>query len=197
MDKNPELPPLSAIILAGGEGRRMQGADKGLIDYQGAPLIAHVSRRLPPQVAQRIISCNRNTHLYSRFGDTIGDDPTLGQFAGPLAGLATALSICRHDWVLVTPCDLPYYPTEFAQTAWAALQQHIAQHPQAAPIAVAHDGKQRQHLCLLLHRQERHWVYQALSQHPAVKHYLDSRQALEISLSDCDAFINFNDRDML
>lgn len=197
MDKNPELPPLSAIILAGGEGRRMQGADKGLIDYHGMPLIAHVSHRLPAQVDQRIISCNRNTDRYSRFGDTIGDERTLGNFAGPLAGLATALSICRHDWVLVTPCDLPHYPTEFAAKAWQALQQHRQQHPHAAPIAVAHDGKQRQHLCLLLHRQERPAILQALAQNPAVKRYLDERQALAILLDECDAFININDRGML
>lgn len=197
MDKNPELPALSAIILAGGEGRRMQGADKGLIDYQGRSLISHVIARLPSTVTQRVISCNRNAHRYARYGETIADDASLGVFAGPLAGLATALSVCQQEWVLVVPCDLPHYPTQFAQQAWQQLQQQRQDHPHIALIAVAHDGQQRQNLCLLLHRQERQHILSALAQRPAVKHYLDTRQALQILLKDRDAFINFNDRDML
>jgi|JI10StandDraft_1071094.scaffolds.fasta_scaffold40563_4 molybdopterin-guanine dinucleotide biosynthesis protein A len=197
MDKNPELPPLSAIILAGGEGRRMQGADKGLVDYQDLPLIAHVSRRLPSVVRERIISCNRNANRYSRYGSTISDDPRFGSFAGPLAGLATALAICQQDWVLVTPCDLPNYPTDFAEQAWQTLQQHLTQQPNAAPIAVAYDGNRRQNLCLLLHRQERAAIQTALTTSAAVRDYLDQRQAVQIHIQDCDAFINFNDRGML
>ncbi|HEN8709542.1 TPA: NTP transferase domain-containing protein, partial [Pseudomonas putida] len=36
------LPPCSILILAGGRGQRMGGRDKGLVDWQGEPLIAHV-----------------------------------------------------------------------------------------------------------------------------------------------------------
>ena len=33
---------VSAWLLAGGEGRRMQGQDKGLVSWQGRPLAAWV-----------------------------------------------------------------------------------------------------------------------------------------------------------
>ncbi len=33
---------ITAAILAGGEGSRMQGRDKGLIELAGRPLVAHV-----------------------------------------------------------------------------------------------------------------------------------------------------------
>ena len=34
------LPRCSVLLLAGGRGQRMGGADKGLLDWQGRPLIA-------------------------------------------------------------------------------------------------------------------------------------------------------------
>ena len=41
---------ISAVILAGGKARRMNGADKGLQLLQNKPLISHVIERLQPQV---------------------------------------------------------------------------------------------------------------------------------------------------
>ncbi|MFY9459111.1 MAG: NTP transferase domain-containing protein, partial [Aquabacterium commune] len=46
----PDVPPthtVSAWLLAGGEGRRMQGQDKGLVNWQGRPLAAWVLDSLP------------------------------------------------------------------------------------------------------------------------------------------------------
>lgn len=46
----PDVPPthtVSAWLLAGGEGRRMQGQDKGLVNWQGHPLAAWVLDSLP------------------------------------------------------------------------------------------------------------------------------------------------------
>ena len=37
---------ISAVILAGGKARRMNGADKGLQLLQNKPLISHVIERL-------------------------------------------------------------------------------------------------------------------------------------------------------
>ncbi|MEQ4583771.1 MAG: NTP transferase domain-containing protein, partial [Pantoea agglomerans] len=41
---------LTGIILAGGQGRRMGGQDKGLVQLDGRPLYQHVLERLRPQV---------------------------------------------------------------------------------------------------------------------------------------------------
>ncbi len=46
------FPTVSGVILAGGLARRMGGEDKGLVDFQGQPLINHVIKRLLPQVDQ-------------------------------------------------------------------------------------------------------------------------------------------------
>jgi len=118
------LPPLSAIILAGGEGRRMGGADKGLVEYQGKPLVQWVKEALPDHVDQVVISCNRNEAIYAAYGQTVHDLPSRETYAGALAGILAALEACTHDWVIITPCDLIYYPTHFAKYAWAALTAH-------------------------------------------------------------------------
>jgi molybdopterin-guanine dinucleotide biosynthesis protein A len=41
---------LTGMVLAGGEGRRMGGRDKGLEPFAGLPLVGHVVKRLEGQV---------------------------------------------------------------------------------------------------------------------------------------------------
>ena len=77
---------ITGLILAGGAGRRVEGRDKGLIDWQGKPLVQHVALRLRPQVGQLIISCNRNIETYRELADKTVTD-SRRDFQGPLAGL--------------------------------------------------------------------------------------------------------------
>ena len=37
---------VTGIVLAGGQGRRMGGVDKGLVELDGRPMVAHVLERL-------------------------------------------------------------------------------------------------------------------------------------------------------
>lgn len=100
-------------ILAGGQGRRMGGADKALIPLAGRPLIAHVIDRLEPQVERLSISANGDPARLQRFGLPILPDQATSQ--GPLSGLLAAL-----DWAaplgathLVTaPTDAPFLPPD-------------------------------------------------------------------------------------
>ncbi|MEO6146833.1 MAG: NTP transferase domain-containing protein, partial [Sulfuriferula sp.] len=61
-------PPVSAIILAGGAGRRMGGQDKGWVKLYGLPLVAHVLAHIQPQVDEILISANRNLDDYRALG---------------------------------------------------------------------------------------------------------------------------------
>ena len=101
----------SAIILAGGEGRRAGGVDKGLVLHRGAPLIEHVITAIAPQVDDIIISANRNIERYRGYGyDVIRDNDDIRQ--GPLSGILACLPACRHERVLVVPCDMPNLPDD-------------------------------------------------------------------------------------
>jgi molybdopterin-guanine dinucleotide biosynthesis protein A len=104
---------VSGVVLAGGLGRRMGGADKGLVMLDGQPLVAHVLARLAPQVDEILISANRNLDRYRAFGHRVLEDRIAG-FAGPLAGLHAGLCAASHERVLSVPCDVPALPGDLA-----------------------------------------------------------------------------------
>jgi molybdopterin-guanine dinucleotide biosynthesis protein A len=103
---NTQLPTCSILILAGGRGQRMGGQDKGLIEWHGEPLIAHLHRITRPLSDDLIISCNRNPHQYAPYADQLVHDEE-GDFPGPLAGIRAGLKAARHAYLLVLPCDVP------------------------------------------------------------------------------------------
>jgi molybdopterin-guanine dinucleotide biosynthesis protein A len=100
------LPPCSILLLAGGRGQRMGGQDKGLIEWHGRPLIAHLHQVVRPLSDDLIISCNRNADRYAAFADRLVSDAE-ADFPGPLAGILAGLTVARHDQLLVLPCDAP------------------------------------------------------------------------------------------
>lgn len=100
---------VSCIILAGGEGKRAGGEDKGLIQYKNLPLIQHVINRVSLQVDEIIISANRNVDFYNKFSDKVFSD-SFESYQGPLAGIATCLKHCSHELVLIVACDMPCLP---------------------------------------------------------------------------------------
>jgi molybdenum cofactor guanylyltransferase len=96
--------PLSAIIQAGGQSRRM-GRDKALIDFQGQPIIAHVIETLRALSDDIVIVSNRSD-LYSSFGARVA--PDFDPPCGPLGGLAAGLQAVKADLAIVVACDMPF-----------------------------------------------------------------------------------------
>ncbi|PTS83525.1 molybdenum cofactor guanylyltransferase MobA [Pseudomonas sp. HMWF032] len=100
------LPGCSVLLLAGGRGQRMGGADKGLLDWQGRPLIAWLHERVRPLTDDLLISCNRNAERYAPFADRLVSDEA-ADYQGPLAGIRAGLRVARHANLLILPCDAP------------------------------------------------------------------------------------------
>ena len=100
------LSACSVLILAGGRGARMGGRDKGLLEWRGEPLVAHVQRVVRPLTDDVVISCNRNQELYRGYADQLVADAE-ADYPGPLAGVIAGLAVARHDWVVVLGCDAP------------------------------------------------------------------------------------------
>lgn len=132
---------VTAIILAGGQGQRMRGLDKGLLNWHEQPLIAYVINRIEPQVHTVIISCNRHLADYSRFGYATVVDQHQG-FLGPLAGIYAASRMCTTPELIVVPCDSPRVPL--------GLVARLTQNKKDRQIAVPHDGQRLQSLFSLL-----------------------------------------------
>lgn len=136
---------ISAIVLAGGRGQRMQNRDKGLLQWRGRSLAQHCIARIQPQVDDIVLSCNRNLDSYKRFGFTVVQDQ-VANYQGPLAGIHAALPACKAELVFVCPCDCPLLPGDVVVKLWQALNA------EKADIAIAHDGKRAQSLVMLMRR---------------------------------------------
>lgn len=124
----------------------MGGTDKGLIALHGKPLIDHIITALAPQVGAIIINANRNLERYGEFGLPVVTD-MLGEFFGPLAGMASGMQASDKTYILTVPCDSPFIPDTMADTLFRALME--AQ----ADISVAHDGVRLQPVFALLRRE--------------------------------------------
>jgi len=117
---------ITGIVLAGGQGRRMGGVDKGLVELAGAPLAAHVIGRLAPQVATIVINANQNLERYGALGYPVVPD-AVGGFAGPLAGLHAGMTSAKTTFVVTAPCDSPFLPLDLVARLGVALAARDAQ----------------------------------------------------------------------
>jgi molybdenum cofactor guanylyltransferase len=191
MEKHEQI---QGLILAGGRGQRMNGADKGLLTFKDIPLVSHVARRLRPQVADLVIACNRNQHEYEQ----IVPDATLlndqrPDFPGPLAGVEAALQASQYDFLLVCPCDSPFLPENLGSTLLSAL---LASDSDAA---VVHDGKRQQHLFFVLRCSAKEELTSYLdSGERRVFGFLERIKTETVDFStQSEAFLNINSPDVL
>lgn len=136
---------ISAIVLAGGEGRRMGGEDKGLLRLKNKCLVEWVLARVAPQVDEVLISANRNLEAYEAFGYPVVRDKTEG-FAGPLAGIARGLLDAKHDLILAVPCDTPFLPDDLVARLRATLNETHSD------VAVPDTGDRVHPAICLMHR---------------------------------------------
>ena len=125
---------VTGLVLAGGRGSRMGGADKGLQTFRGTPLALNALLRLQmqqgPWLADSMVNANRNLGAYEAFGVPVWPDSLEG-YAGPLAGFLTGLAHCETPYLLTVPCDSPLFPLDLTERLLLALCE------QDAEIAVA------------------------------------------------------------
>jgi molybdopterin-guanine dinucleotide biosynthesis protein A len=137
---------ITGVILAGGRATRMGGQDKGLISWQGKCLVEHVNAIIRPQVSTLFVSANRNQSHYARLCNCPVLTDTVGHYAGPLAGMATALQQAQTDYVLFVPCDSPQLSLQLASRLYLSLIDN------QAVISVANDGQRLHYVVALVKR---------------------------------------------
>ncbi len=131
---NIPVEQVCAVVLAGGQGTRMGGVDKGLQAFKGQALGLHAVQRLAQQTAGRpaciAINANRHAAEYAAWGLPVWPDAT-ADFPGPLAGFLSALRHCRtaplaFNYLLTVPCDSPLFPLDLLERLAQALLQDQA-----------------------------------------------------------------------
>lgn len=177
---------VTAIILCGGRGQRLGGIDKPLARVGERALIEFVIDRLRPQVSRIILSLGigQNASAYHNFGCDLLVDAEPDQ--GPLGGLVSCIAEDPGEWLLSCPGDAP----------WTApnLVEALSKDARARGVAVAHDGKRRQNLSLLIGRERAESLSRFYADGGrAVYRWLEADSIPSTDLSEmASSFVNIN-----
>lgn len=112
-----------AVILAGGDGRRLNAGVKPLVELRGQPLISHVIERIRPQVSHIAVAVRAPAAWAGEFTTDVLTDAVPD--AGPLAGVAAALNWAKTPLVLTCTADAPFLPHDLAARLNAAMVPDI------------------------------------------------------------------------
>lgn len=115
---------LLGVALCGGRSSRMHGIDKGLMTFNGKPMVAYTLDALT-DCTHTIINANRHHPRYqTAFQCPIIPDAD-SQFDGPLAGMLAGLQYAQQhelDWIITAPCDAPFIHRDYVNLMRSACE---------------------------------------------------------------------------
>ncbi len=129
----------TALILAGGESRRM-GKDKANLSFSGKTLLQKIASELSPLFSGIIVSSKELRPDCSL--PQVLDHP---EHHGPLAGLLAGLEHAGTSWVFAVACDMPFISApliEYLSTlreGYDAIVPIASNHPQ--PMAAFYSSR--------------------------------------------------------
>ena len=181
---------ITGVVLAGGQARRMQGQDKGLIMLGEQPMIKKVLDIFALQVGHIIINANRSHDEYTKYGYPIISDELSG-YHGPLAGMASALKSINTPYMVTTPCDTPFIPANLVERLADKLIEDNAD------ICVADNGERIQPVFCLLKKELLSSLTQYLDQgERKIDRWFEQHKLAIADFSDMpEAFDNINTPD--
>ncbi len=117
--------PVTAVLLAGGSGKRI-GGNKLFLAYGGVHLFEIALGNILNIFQKAVVACqpsDRND-LFTLFGpilrrmnvSVVCDSPSE---SGPLAGMAAAFALKASDWYFVSGCDMPDIRQSVASLIWS------------------------------------------------------------------------------
>jgi molybdopterin-guanine dinucleotide biosynthesis protein A len=134
----------TAVVLAGGRGRRLGGVDKATLEVGGRALLARVLDSVP-DAGHRVVVGPGPLPRGAR-AVLVREEPPGG---GPVAALGAGLAAVRDPVVVVLACDLP-----FADGAPAVLVAALAAAGADADAAVARDADGRAQPLMAAYRRD-------------------------------------------
>ncbi|MGL4668701.1 MAG: molybdenum cofactor guanylyltransferase MobA [Saezia sp.] len=198
---------ITGLVLAGGASQRLQGhpQGKGLLPLQGKPLVAHVVRRLKPQVGQLAINANHYLDQYQALGFPVWSDikeDDWEDFPGPLAGILTGLHHLQTEWLITVPCDSPLLPDDLVEKLYQKSNDT------GAKIVIAsthHEGSMKDHpVFALIHTSLKNSLHNYLTggdrkimlwmkQHAFERVIFDDQQAFMANINTLEDFNKLNE----
>jgi molybdopterin-guanine dinucleotide biosynthesis protein A len=100
---------VAGVILAGGQNRRMGGADKAFLTVNGQTVFERTLGVLRGCFSQVVLVSN-TPQKYASFDVQVTSDEFIGR--GPLAGIHAALGVVELPYAFVVACDMPFLRVE-------------------------------------------------------------------------------------
>lgn len=188
-----ECSQVTGLLLAGGQGRRVGGKDKGLLPFNHSTLAESQLNWLKAQTSQCLISANRNLSFYSQLGCSVLIDHQ-SNFPGPLAGILKGLEQCSTEWLFVLPVDVPYLPNDLLRNILQALNNLPTEAREKSLGFYLETNKRAHYLNLLLSKKAMPALVQFLaSDDRRVRSFLKrvNAQSVDLGIGE-SAFRNLN-----
>lgn len=96
--------PISCIVLAGGEGKRL-GTDKAFLKIDNRVLIEEIVEKMA-HIGEEVIIVTNSPHKYGYLQTRLVSDVYPGK--GALGGIYSGLRAAHNDYGLVVACDMPF-----------------------------------------------------------------------------------------
>ncbi len=103
----------TAVVLAGGQGSRLNYKEKALLELRGTPMLARILERLSSAVDEFVVVArDRDQQAKLELIKLPTDKATIVydevQGFGPIAGIYTGLKTSKAPYSFVAACDMPY-----------------------------------------------------------------------------------------
>lgn len=148
---------VGGYVLAGGKSSRM-GRDKALLELAGKPLVLHAVTKLQ-RVCQdvHILSGNRELAEYAPLVEDLHPG------CGPIGGIEAAFGHSGHEWILLMPVDMPFFPSSILRSWVAGVAYPGFSELRGMRVALFTVSGRPQPLFCLLHRDMAPFIRAAVS----------------------------------
>lgn len=187
---------ITGVVLAGGRGSRMGGADKGLQNFNGMPLALNALMRLQLQVGQCMVNANRNLAAYESMGSPVWPD-ALPDYPGPLAGFLAGLEHCETPYLVTVPCDTPNFPTDLVARLAEAMERDDAEIVIATTPEPDGSVQVQPVFCLMRTTLLDSLVRATTAGERKIDRWAKQQRCSEVMFEDANAFFNANTLDEL
>lgn len=188
-------PQLGLIILAGGLGTRVGGANKALLPLNGQPLLAYILQQLGQCSDNIVISANRDIAQIQNYGYTVCPDLPAYVQMGPLAGIVSAAqALPEHiEYLQIVPCDLPFFNTNIIE----CLYQKLHNQPELDIVCAADTNNLHPIVCQMRRRHlQIIWQHLNSSSKHSVRSIIHPYPHAIVTFTDSTPFTNYNNSAM-
>lgn len=184
---------ISGAILAGGQGKRMGGSRKGLLQRDPRQtMVDYLIQEIGQAGIEEIVVVSCDIRAYSAFGRTVIPDirPNLGPLGGIEAALAHAARHGNSDAVLFLPCDMPAISRIQIQTLLDTFQSSSER---VVVATLQTENIPMQPLCSIVHKEILPSVQSALDEREySVRRLWKKLGAHQVAFHKREPFLNVN-----